>query len=244
MLEKAIEITDEILAARFEIDADDLERDWHQVVFLHLQRSSQALAGTRSLAVEGLYNPAVVLCRHLFELGVNVKYLNNDPDTRVPKYLQHGMVVADAKEREEVDRRLQDLREKGDNAGVSKLLVPGTSWQNLKEMCTELDCLDHYSTMYRSASQLAHAGAQGLGREILALIDKPLMAETEMPGVLLTAVTYYQWVLEVCNQVFPGRMLGFNFDPSWTERYDGLVEEVLAADKAQLEQARQKLKAC
>ena len=242
MLQKAIDITDEILAARFEVDPNTLGTEWHQVVLLHFSRSFQALAGTRLLAVERLYNPAVVLCRYLFELGVNIRYLNNAPDARVPVYLRHGGFGEDAEEREEVDRQLQDLREMGDDAGISTLLVPGKSWKNLKKMCTELDCLNHYLTMYRSTSQLAHAGAQGLGREMLAWLEKPLMAETEIPGVLLTAVTYHQWVLEVCNEVFPGRMEGFNFDHSWAEQVNGLVEEVVAAGKAQLEQARHKPK--
>ena len=164
--------------------------------------------------------------------------MNNDPATRVPIYLKRGLVLADAEKRDEVDRKLEDLREKGDHTGISTLLVPGASWKNLKEMCRELDCLDHYLTMYRFASQLAHGGAHGLDREMLALVDKPLMAESEMPGVLVTAVTYHQWVLEVYNQVFPGKMLGFNFDHAWSESYNELVEEVLAADKAALEQAR------
>lgn len=47
MLQKAIDVMDEILAARLEVDPSDLEHDWNKVVLLHFQRSGQTLAGTR-----------------------------------------------------------------------------------------------------------------------------------------------------------------------------------------------------
>ena len=62
----------------------------------------------------------------------------------------------------------------------------------LKEMCEELGCLDHYLTIYRGASELAHGGAHGLGEEMLGLVEGQQLPEYKLPFVLLTAVTYHK----------------------------------------------------
>ena len=238
LLEKALSITGEILAARPSVNRDDLRDDWHQVVLFHLVRSRQALAGVRYLAAEQFYSPAVVLSRHLFELGVNLRYLKNDPVTRVPTYLRHYRVPVSAHGSNEKDKTLRSLRDQEDHVAISKLLVAGVSWVRLKEMCTELDCLDQYETMYRGASELAHAGALGLGQEMVALVSGQPRPEHEMPSILLTALIYHHWVVEVCCEVFPYLTPDFQFDPPWFEKYGELEKEVLEATKAYLEQLR------
>ena len=240
MLQKALDIAGEILAPNPGVKPDDLRNDWHQVVLFHVVRSRQALAGVRCLATEQLYSPAVVLSRHLFELGVNLRYLKNDPLTRVPKYLRHYRVPVGAQGREEKDQTLRSLREQEDHVGISKLLVAGGSWVSLKEMCDELGCLDQYETMYRGASELAHGGALGLGQEMVALVTGQPRPEHEIPPILLTALIYHHWVVEVCCEVFPYLDMArdFRFDPSWFEKYRGLEKEILEATQAYLEQLR------
>ena len=235
MLQKALDISDEILGTRLDVNFSDLEDYWHQIVLLHLVRSRQALAGIRFLAAKQFYSPAVVLCRHLFELGVNLRYMKNAPGSRVPIYQEHYRVPTSLEGGDEIRQKLRCFHEHEDHVEISKLLIPGTSWVTLKEMCEELGCLDHYLTIYRGASELAHGGAHGLGEEMLGLVEGQQLPEYKIAYVLLTAVTYHEWVVGVCCEVFPSMAKDFRLDPVWSEKCKELWDQVLEAIRAYVE---------
>ena len=185
MLQKALNIAEQVLDTHLDVNFTDFGNDWHQVALLHLVRSRQTLAGIRFLAAEQFYSPTEVLCRHLFELAVNIRYLNIDPVSRVPVYLEHYRVRASSEKRDETDAKLQSLREQEDHVEISKLLIPGKSWVTLEYMCGELGWLGQYKTIYRGSSEMAHGGARAIGLEIPALVSKQPMLQYAVSFALL-----------------------------------------------------------
>ena len=183
------------------------------------------------LSSEQCYSPAVVLCRYVFELAVNIRYLAIDPVGRVPRYLQHYRVGLSEEESDEIDQELQSLRHQENHVEVSKLLNPGRAWANLKNMCRELGWLDQYETTYRGSSERAHSGARTLGLEWDALVNKPPMLEYAISTNLLTAMLYHLRVEEVVGQVFPNLALDFKRDPAWVEKLTELQAELSRAVK-------------
>ena len=76
---KVLDFTDEILSGPVHIDECDLLDEWHQVLLFHLSSSFKGLQAVRLVSANGLYEPANVLTRYLFELGINLRYLDMDP---------------------------------------------------------------------------------------------------------------------------------------------------------------------
>ena len=219
MLQKALNIAGEVLDPPLHVNFQDLGDDWHRIVLLQLVRSRQALTGVMFLSSEQFYSPAVVLCRYVFELAVNIRYLAIDPVGRVPSYLRHYRVGLSAEESDEIDQELQSLRHQENHGEVSKLLNPGRSWTNLKDMCRELGWLDQYETTYRGSSERAHSGARTLGLEWDALVNKPPMLEYAISTNLLTTLLYHLRVEEVVGEVSPRLALDLKRDPLWIEKF-------------------------
>ena len=178
VLQKALNIAGEVLDTNPDLNLKDFGNDWHLVALLHLVRSRQTLAGIRFLAAEQFYSSAEALCRHLFELAVNIRYLNIDPASRVPVYLEHYRVRVSSERRDETDAKLQSLKAQENHVEISKLLIPGRSWVTLKGMCGELGCLGEYETIYRGSSEIAHGGARTIGLEMRAMVsEQPMLAK-------------------------------------------------------------------
>ena len=227
MLQKAFDLIDEVLSVPIIINDGDLVEDCPQVVLLHLLRSQQALHAVRLVLADGLYGPAVVLSRHLFELAVNIRYLEKDAKIRVPLYLKHSSVSSTLEEAVEIDQELQPLKAEEDHGAISELLIPGRSWRPMAAMCEELGCLDHYRTMYRSASELAHGGAHRMAKEIMELSGRQQRPNYELPSVLLTALIYYGWVVEISCKIFPHLKGSFQFDATWGDSIKILEDQVM-----------------
>ena len=232
VLQKALNIAGEVLDTNLDVNFKDFGNDWHLVALLHLVRSRQTLAGIRFLAAEQFYSPAETLCRHLFELAVNIRYLNIDPVSRVPVYLEHYQIRASSEWRDETDAKLQSLREQENHAEISKLLIPGRSWRTLKEMCGELGCLGQYETIYRGSSEMAHGGGRTIGLEMEALVSEQPMLQYVVSNALLKALIYHFWVEDVCCEVFPGMALDIKRNPLWFKQCIELQEELSEAIKA------------
>ena len=232
VLQKALNIAGEVLDTNLDVNFKDFGNDWHLVALLHLVRSRQTLAGIRFLAAEQFYSPAETLCRHLFELAVNIRYLNIDPVSRVPVYLEHYRVRASSERRDETDAKLQSLREQENHAEISKLLIPGRSWKTLKDMCGELGWLGQYETIYRGSSEMAHGGARTIGLEMAALVSEQPMLQYVVSDALLKALIYHFWVEGVCCEVFPGMALDIKRNPLWFKQCNELEEELSEAIKA------------
>ena len=226
MLQKTSSLVDEIVSVPIFVNTD-LAEDWAQVVCLHLLRSKQSLAAVRLILADRLYAPAIVVSRYLFELAVSIRYLDKDVEARVPCYLEHNRCPSSADETAEIGQQIQQLRAQGNYVAISKLLVAGNSWQKMKAMCEELECLDHYYTMYRSASELAHSGAHGIALELMDLSGRQQRPDFELSKVLLTALIYYGWVVEISCKVFPDLKERFPFDGIWGDNIKILQDQVL-----------------
>ena len=184
------------------------------------------------MAAEQFYSPAETLCRHLFELAVNIRYLNIDPVSRVPVYLEHYRVRASSEWRDETDAKLQSLREQENHAKISNLLIPGRSWATLKGMCGELGCVGEYETIYRGSSEMAHGGARTIRLEMAALLSEQPMLQYVVSNALLKALVYHFWVEGVCCEVFPGMGLDIRQNPLRFEQCIELQKELSEAIKA------------
>ena len=141
LLEESSSLADALLERRIGVRNKDLLEDWPRVVVFHLLRSRQALLAIKLVIGEELYGPAVVLCRQLFELAVNIRYLNNDGSKRLTAYLKHSRAPETPKESPAQDEEIRDLIENKNYVAISELLLPGTSWRNMKSMCKELGIL-------------------------------------------------------------------------------------------------------
>ena len=232
VLQKALNIAGEVLDISLDVIFKDFRNDWHLVALVHLVRSRQTLAGIRFLAAEQFYSPAETLCRHLFELAVNIRYLNIDPVNRVPDYLEHYHIRASPEWRDETAAKLQSLREQENHAEISNLLIPRRSWRILKDMCGELGCLGQYETIYRGSSEMAHGGARTIGLEMAALVSEQPMLQYVVSNALLKALTYHFWVEGVCCEVFPGMALDIKRNPLWLKQRNELEEELSEAIKS------------
>ena len=221
-----LDLTDEVLSGPVHIDDCDLLDEWHQVVLFHLFSSFKGLQAVRLVSADKLYEPADVLTRYLFELGVKLRYLDMDPKTRVPKYLELSNVPSTPEDLEITRQELKTLQEEEDHASVSELLLPDRPWTRLRVMCQELNCMDHYSTIYRAASHVAHGGAFGIGQSMLELVGYAPRPDYVMPGILLTAITYFGWVAEIGCKVFPHLESRFKFGSTWRDNMEALEQDV------------------
>ena len=174
LLPWVIDLMDEILALPIDVEAD-VKPDTHPLVVVYYAFQSRAsLRAVRHIASDEMFWPTIVLVRHLFELGVGLRYMLNDIPNRVPEYLKHG---------EDVDQR--------------------RTWANLKDMCVELGLVDFYDQMYRHSSQVAHGGGQRMYLELFRLSGRDAPKEWELPGVLETGLLCYSWILHLHYQAFP-----------------------------------------
>ena len=232
MLKKSLNLAGEVLDTPPDVNFQDLGDVWHQIVLLQLVRSRQALTGVIFLSSEQFYSPAVVLCRYVFELAVNIRYLAIDPAGRVPGYLQHYRVGLSAEESDRIDQELQSLRHQENDVEVSKLLNPGRSWLNLKHMCRELGWLDQYETIYRASSERAHTGARTLGLEWDALVNKPPpMLEYAITTNLLTALIYHVRGRGSCWRSFPNPGFGFETRPLMDRKIHGIGDGTVESNE-------------
>ena len=224
MQREMFELTDEVLLVPIASFLGDPNKEWDRIVLLHLIRAHQTLGAVRITSAEEWYAPSVVLIRYLFELAANLIYLDRDIEERVPAYLEHCRCVSDLGEADKVTSQLDALWEQGNYTGIANLLLPGTAWKPLKQMCEEIGFLDQYNTMYRHASEAANGGAHGMAIELLEHLGTGRRPEWEIPGVLITALTYYGCVVEIACKTFEKLAASYQFGATWGERIEKIKE--------------------
>ena len=146
------------------------------------------------------WDSAVVLTRSLFELAVNLAYIDENVAMRLPEYLKHGGMATTSEEAEE---RRKEIK-KGDRSTVTNV-VPGQAWKRLSGMCKDLgpDWLSYYQTFYRFASVPTHAGSFTLGRSYLQLLEQQPPTDHDKATTLVTALAFHLSVAEVAAKTFP-----------------------------------------
>ena len=171
---------------------------WALTVSWDLSRSCEMLAAVKLLVDNGLYVPAVVVTRCLFECMVNLKFIGKDVPTRLPEYLGHSGIPEDEEAAEKLKAEVQEVKANGKFTQASEW-VPKAPWMPMKKMCEEVGLLEHYNTFYRLASEAAHGGAYRAGLELSDQPDAQVKNALELTNVVLTAVRYYLWVVEIAN---------------------------------------------
>ncbi len=217
---------DEILSVDVPVSEADLKDPWHSVVIFHLRRAFDGLEAIRLVTANHLHEPAVVLTRYLFELAVTVRYLAKNPKERVPSYLEYYGALQIAEDQDEALERAKVYWEQQDFVGASKELLPGKSWKSCWAMCKEIGCLDHFYTMYRATSEVAHSGAHQMSSTMLELMGIQTMKPFNIPVTLFTAIDYFRWVAVTSAQVFPNLGVELPFGSTWGERIGKLEQEV------------------
>ena len=238
MLQKAFDLTDEVLRVSIGADSTDLEEDWAKVVFLHLLRSRDALYAIRLVVATGLRGPSMVLHRYIFELAVNLMFLQNDIENRVPLYLKHSGFPSTPDEIAEIDDKLDSLRQDKDYSGIMELLTPRwrrRPWKPLKEMCEELKMIQDYDALYTSTSEVAHGGANAMPLEILQFWGYNLEGEHIVAGTLIGSLLLYIRVVRISLEVFPDLRPNFEVNNAWHESFARLQQEILEAVDTDLE---------
>ena len=97
----------------------------------------------------------------------------------------------------------------------------------MKEMCKDLNCLNHYWTMYGASSEVAHGGAYAIDSTMLELIGYQQRPDWELPRDLLTALTYFGWIAEISRKVFPSLEPRFQFSSAWGDQIEALQEQIM-----------------
>ena len=200
MLQKAFDLTRTVLESTKDLV---LRRgsngEWAIVVFLMLARTSQSLDAVKLLLNHGLYNPAIVVTRCIFEDTVNLKYIKVNVKERLPVYLKHGRVPGNAEEAAELIAEIQSVKNSGEFSAGSEA-VPKIAWKKMNLMCEEIGWSEHYQTMYRLTSDNAHSGALTLTGELSRLLTQEPRPEWQSANVMTTALIYHLEVVTIAAE--------------------------------------------
>ena len=203
MLQKAFDLTRAALESTKDFG---LRRgsngEWTIVVFLMLARTSQSLDAVKLLLNHGLYNPAIVVTRLIFEETVNLKYIKVNVIERLPLYLKHGGIPGNAEETAELNAEIQSVKNSGEFSAASEG-VPKSAWEKLNLMCKEIGWLDHYQTMYRLTSDTAHSGAFTPTGELSRLLTQEPRPEWQSAKLMTTALIYYWEAVTIAAEELP-----------------------------------------
>ena len=170
LLQVGLDLSNEILDVRPEVDISDLKQDWNRISFFYLRTSRQALKAVNIILPHGLVAPSEVLVRHLFELAVRLRFIEASPEDRIPEFLRHSNLANPTDS--DINHQIQALQEQGNYAAASELMLPRRPWGDLRKMCEELELSDHYETVYRLSSEHAHGGDHGMALDLLETISK------------------------------------------------------------------------
>jgi len=202
ILQKAIALKDSMLQVTSGIYVT-VDNSWSMLVCVGIHQGNKRLDAILTLLNKNDLDSAEILTRSLFELAVNLAYIDEDVSVRLPEYLKHGKVPTT---REEVEK----LKEEMGNSGQleARKIVPKNTWETLRSMCCDLglDWLDEYETFFRFVSILTHADAFTLGENYKRLLEKQLPSDSEKATVLVTALDFHLRVASVTARVFPAQI--------------------------------------
>ena len=175
-------------------------------------------------------NPAYILVRHMFELGVRLRYLEAHPN-KVYDFLKHSGVIVE--EGRAPSSQIEELLEQEDYATASELMnLPKQAWEDFKRMCEELSMSDLHKTVYRITSERSHGGLFGMPQEFLRLLGYEEIPDWEPANVLMSALDCYGMVVNINIKVFPdlgSNFANFQLGKDWHNRLDALWNDIKAA---------------
>ena len=174
---------------------------WKIVVGVQLHEANERLNSIVMLLDKGYVESAHVLARSLFEIAVNLAYIEKDAEQRLPEYLKHGSFPLSEEDADQLEKKLSEESLEGVRG-----IVPGRGWRSTREMCCDLGWSGEYGTFYRYLSVIGHAGSFRLMTNFLKLLEREPVQQWERVSVLLYAVSLYLRVSEVAAKVFPSKI--------------------------------------
>lgn len=205
LVEEALSLAHEILEQPLSIQSP-AKKEWQSVVLPHLSQAHEAMMALLLAVERGLRHPADVLVRYLFELSLNLLYMNDHPES-VAEYLAYS--------------RDDEL--------------PKGQWKHVKTMCEELNLMGYYETVYRITSDTAHAGPSSMRFEGTRLSGWTRMDRALLTRALTSGLTFYTWVVAINADEFPEVADAFtNYlgPDGWDARMKALDPRLLAEIQA------------
>ena len=202
ILQKAIALKDSMLQVTSGIDVT-IDNYWSMLVCVGIHQGNKRLDAILTLLNKNDLDSAEILTRSLFELAVNLAYIDKDVSGRLSEYLKHGKVPTT---REEV-KKLKEEMERSEQLEAREI-VPKRTWRSIKLMCCDLglDWLDEYETFFRYVSVPTHAGAFTLGENYIRLLEGQPLSDSKKATALVTALDFHLRVAGVTARVFPAQI--------------------------------------
>lgn len=170
---------------------------WRIILIVGLVQANERLHAVNLLLEANHADSATILMRSLFEIAVNLAFIERDKDPLSNEYLRHGRVPLTAEEVEEMEQAIK---------ADAEAPVPRSSWRSPKSMCSQLGngWIREYDAHYAYASVVTHAGSFTLGQQLSDLIAGTESDEATKTRILVTALTYHLRVAEIVAREFPG----------------------------------------
>lgn len=173
---------------------------WFALATVSLVQANERLDAIRTLLRQNQYESSVILTRSLFEIAVNLTFINNDREARLAKYLRNGGVPLS---REDL---LQLQRAQAQGTDHIEGVVPERAWESMNSMCRELGWGQEYALFYRYASVPTHAGSFTFLHNYSRLLAGRPPTIFEKVTVMATAISYHLRVALVAAATFPQQL--------------------------------------
>ena len=122
-----------------------------------------------------------------------------------------------AEEIDSLNQEIQRAKDSGEFIAASQW-VRTKGWKSMWEMCCDIGWSQHFDTMYRSTSEIAHSGSYRLGKELSGLHKQEAMPEWQLTMVMVTALSYYSDVVRIAAEVFPDIKANFESLENWGDQ--------------------------
>jgi hypothetical protein len=200
MWQEAVSLTKMVFRATPSFDVSTSDH-WQIVVAVQLHEAHERLNSIGMLLDKGYVDSAHVLARSLFEIALNMAYIEKDVEQRLPEYLKHGGFPLSEEDAEQLEQKLSE-----ESLEEVRGMVPERAWRSIREMCCDLGWSGEYGTFYRYLSVVEHGGSFRLMTNFLKLLEREPVPQWERASVLLYAVCLYLRVSEVAAKVSPSKI--------------------------------------
>jgi len=216
--QRTVDLSNRVFAVTSDIDLPHGD-PWPTVVTLFLAQANERLHSVKVLSDSDNdhWDSAVILTRSLFELAVNLAYIEKDANGRLTQYLRHGGIPLTHEEAEQLQ---QEIEQNPQPAVLG--IVPARAWKKLQKMCKDLGdgWVREYEMFYRYSSVPTHAGAFTLGKTLIQLLQQSPPTAQQRAMVLITALALHLRVGEIGAKTFPREINLENVKTLRKERQD------------------------
>lgn len=198
LVNNTLDITEgiDVPAAPADPTADKIVYFWYSIVTAALYGSNKRLRAVSQLLGSGpAYTAsALTIARSSFESAADLVYISKDVKSRLPKFLRHGLVPTNEKEKLEYQAKINSL-------GIEAF--PNSRWMQLRQVCDAIGWGLQYDIFYRYSSDSAHSGTSHLISDYLELTGESKSLDIVVP-THCTALLYHLVVAEIAASLFDG----------------------------------------